>query len=80
MTNQTATTEPKSPTEAGGQVERVVRRGQLIRLKNYGLVRFDRLDFYMGECTAQLTGIDYPGTYNPFPEKLEQEGFTIVDA
>lgn len=25
MTNQTETTEPKAPTEAGGQVERVVR-------------------------------------------------------
>lgn len=80
MTNHTETTRPEVPTETGGQVERVVRRGQLIRLKDYGFVRFERLDFYMGQCTVKLTGIDHPGTYNPFPEVLEKEGFTIVDA
>ena len=78
MTNEAQTTE----TAPGQSVplERLVRRGQLINLKSFGLVRFERLDFYMGECTAKLTGIDYPGIYNPFPEKLEREGFKIVDA
>ena len=57
-----------------------LKRGQLCRLEQYGLVRFDRLDFYHGEVTAKLTGIDYPGTYYPFAAELEKQGFTIVDA
>lgn len=60
--------------------ETAVRLGQVFTTKAYGRVRFDGLDFYMGECTARLKGIDRPGTHYVFPERLEKEGFTIVDA
>jgi hypothetical protein len=64
----------------GAPLERIVRRGQVFRLKDYGQVRFDRLDFFMGQCTAKLTGITHEGTYYPLVEQVEKEGFTIIDA
>lgn len=61
------------------QEPKVVRRGQLITMKDYGLVKFQRLDHYLGQVTARLIGIDHPGTYYPFLDVIEKEGFTIID-
>ena len=67
-------------SESARTQQKTVRRGQIITLKSYGRVRFDRLDVYFGQTTAKLTGIDHPGTYYPFPAELEREGYTIIDA
>jgi hypothetical protein len=42
--------------------------GRMYETKQYGTVVFERWDDYMGQRTAQLRGITYPGGYNPFPE------------
>jgi hypothetical protein len=55
-------------------------RGQTFKLKHRGLVRFDCLDFYLGECTAKLTGIEYPGIYYERLENLKSEGIVLIDA
>ena len=66
--------------ESASTQQKTVHRGQIITLKSYGRVRFDRLDVYFGQTTAKLTGIDHPNTYYPFPAELEREGYTIIDA
>lgn len=57
-----------------------LRRGQVVDIKGYGTVIFERLDFYFGECTAQLKGITYPGTYYPKIEEIQNLGYTIIDS
>lgn len=76
----TETTEQETNDAVASPAERLVRRGQVFTTKDHGRVRFDRLDFYMGECTAKLTGIDYPGTYYPSLERMDKEGITFIDA
>mgnify|MGYP001565779605 CR=1 FL=1 len=79
MTRQTETTEPKAPTEAGGQVERVVRRIDACQDEEKKL---RMLLFYAhgsaghclygddGECMCNTCGCDFA---NDSADTLEQK-------
>ena len=59
--------------------KKIVRRGAIFTLEDYGTVKFEGLDFYHGECTVRLKGITHPGTYHPKIEEMEKEGFEFID-
>ena len=61
------------------QEKKIVRRGSIFTLEDYGTVKFEGLDFYHGECTARLKGITHPGTYHTKIEEMEKEGFEFID-
>lgn len=54
-----------------------IKKGQLFVTPNHGRVVFEGLDFYSGECTAKLRGIDHSGTYYPKLETLSE--FQFID-
>lgn len=56
-----------------------IDRGQVFHHPSFGLVKFVRLDYYHGECTAQLEGIEFPGTYYPKIELMLKLGYEIND-
>ena len=51
------------------QEKKIVRRGSIFTLEDYGTVKFEGLDFYHGECTARLMKLG-PGI---FQEKLDRK-------
>ncbi|QOJ19525.1 MAG: hypothetical protein HRU77_01715 [Gammaproteobacteria bacterium] len=53
--------------------------GQIFKHPNFGLVKFKRLDYYHGECTAELEGIEFHRTYYQKIELMMELGFTIMD-
>jgi len=53
--------------------------GQQITTNEHAEVIFQGLDHHMGQITARLQGVTYPGTYYPFPEKIESQGFVLHD-
>ena len=57
----------------------IIRRGQVFNLDTHGMVKFEGLDYYHGQCTAKLRGITHPGVYYPKIETLIAKGFTIID-
>lgn len=50
--------------------KQIIRRGQVFNLDTHGMVKFEGLDYYHGECTAKLRGITHPGVYYPKIEKF----------
>lgn len=57
----------------------IIRRGQVFKTKNFGLVKFMGLDTYYGETTTVLRGIEHPGTYFPKIEVMMEQGFSFID-
>lgn len=55
----------------------IIKKGQVFTTKTHGRVVFEGLDFYGGECTAKLKGVDYRGTYYPKLETLPE--FQFID-
>lgn len=56
-----------------------LRVGDTFELKGCGTVKFERYDYYMGQKTIQAWSEKYRQTYNPLPEKVESQGYTLID-
>lgn len=60
------------------QENMVIRKGQRFKVRNYGNVIFKGFDRYMGQLTAKLESDR--GTHYPFPDEIEEQGFTLIDS
>lgn len=64
--------------EANAKKEvQTIRKGQIFLTQTHGRVVFEGLDFYGGECTAKLRGVDHSGTFYPKLETLPY--FQFID-
>ena len=55
-----------------------IRVGDKFHLDGWGEVVFQGFDYYMGEKTAQIYSEKHGQTGNPFPERIEKQGYILI--
>ena len=56
-----------------------IRKGDKFQFDGWGEVEFQGFDYYMGQKTAQIYSEKYRQSCNPFPEKVEEQGYILID-
>ncbi len=56
-----------------------IRKGDKFQYSGCGEVIFQGFDYYMGQKTAQLYSEKYRQTFHPFPEKVEEQGYILIN-